>query len=81
MREPMSFLPYGFTSTTMDILNPKKSVIVDMIMVQILSLIITFSILLIFANQQLNASDLSYIMGGLFGALMFLTAVYSRLSH
>ena len=75
------FVPKGIAHTTMDIFNPKKKVIVDMIMVQLLSLIIVFMGVLAFANQKLDAADMSYVMAGLFFSLIMLGGVYSRIAR
>jgi len=74
-------MPKGFASTTMDIFNPKKKVIIDMIMVQLLSLIIVFMGVLAFANHKLDAADMSYVMGGLFFSLLMLGGVYGRIAR
>lgn len=74
-------VPIGLAYTTMDILNPQKKVIIDMIMVQLLSLITTFTVILIFANQSLPPAQLSYVMGALFFSLLMLGGVYSRIAQ
>lgn len=74
------FVPAGFRQTTMDILNPKKRVIIDMIMVQLLSLIILFAAILAFANDKLTASQMTYAMGGLMFSILMLSSVYSRIA-
>jgi hypothetical protein len=74
-------IPRGVAYTTMDILNPTKKVIIDMIMVQLLSLIMLFTVILITSNNKLSASELSYIMVGLFSSLLMLTGVYSRIAR
>ena len=79
--EIAGFVPKGIAHTTMDIFNPKKKVIVDMIMVQLLSLIIVFMGVLAFANQKLDAADMSYVMAGLFFSLIMLGGVYSRIAR
>lgn len=65
----------------MDILNPKKKVIIDMIMVQLLSLIVVFMGVLGFANHKLDAADMSYVMAGLFFSLLMLGGVYGRIAR
>ena len=74
-------MPKGLASTTLDILNPKKKVIIDMIMVQLLSLIIMFMGVLAFANHKLDAADMSYVMAGMFSSLLMLGGVYSRIAR
>ena len=36
-----SYLPYGFSTSSLSVMNPPRSVIIDMIMVQFISIIIT----------------------------------------
>ena len=74
-------IPMSIAETTMSILNPKKRVIIDMIMVQLLSLIMVFAILLAFGSEKLSATQLSYVMVGLFFSLLMLGGVYSRIAR
>mgnify|MGYP003675594017 FL=1 len=51
MRQPNDFtgyIPNSFAATTLDMLNPNRSVIIDMIMVQLISVIVVMSMILIF---------------------------------
>ena len=77
---PLTYMPVGIAHSTMDILNPKKSVIVDMIMVQLLSLIFTFGLILLFNASGMNSNDVAYTVGGLFAATTLLGAIYNRLA-
>ena len=74
-------MPFGLERSAMDVLNPQKKVIIDMIMVQLLSLIILFSFVLAFAHNKLSQYDLSFVMGGLFASMLMLTNVYSRIAR
>lgn len=71
----------SFAATSLNVLNPHRSVIVDMIMVQILSAIITLSLLLLLKGNEIGSTNASYLLVGLFGSLVFLTAVYSRITN
>lgn len=73
-------IPVGFASSTMDILNPRKSVIVDMVMVQLLSLILCFTLILLFNAGSMSSNDVAYTVGGLFMATTLLGAIYNRLA-
>ena len=44
----VGYLPASFAATSLDMLNPSRSVIIDMIMVQLISVIVTMSMILIF---------------------------------
>ena len=79
-RQPQTIVPIGFTQTTMSILNPKKRVIIDMIMVQLLSLMATFILILIFAGGKLDSNEMTYALVGLFLSILMLGSVYSRIA-
>tara|TARA_R110002074_G_scaffold117705_1_gene249913 strand:+ start:447 stop:689 length:243 start_codon:yes stop_codon:yes gene_type:complete len=70
----------GFASSTMAIFAPKKSVIVDMVMVQLLSIIVTLGTVLLTASDELSSDTMAYLVAGLFGAFFMLGNVYSRIS-
>jgi uncharacterized membrane protein (UPF0182 family) len=70
----------SFAATTLDVLNPHRSVIVDMIMVQILSAIITLVLLLLLKGDSMGSSAASYVLIALLGSVLFLSAVYSRIT-
>tara|TARA_R100000315_G_scaffold6730_1_gene2252 strand:+ start:158 stop:403 length:246 start_codon:yes stop_codon:yes gene_type:complete len=71
----------GFASSTMAIFAPKKSVIVDMVMVQLLSVIVTLGTVLLTASGELSSDTMAYLVAGLFGAFFMLGNVYSRISN
>jgi len=70
----------GFASSTMAIFAPKKCVLVDMVMVQLLSIIVTLSTVLLTASDELSSDTMAYLVAGLFGAFFMLGNVYSRIS-
>ena len=70
----------GFAEGTMAIFNPKKSVIVDMVMVQLLSIILTLGTILVTGANTLDSNTVSYLVAGLFGSFMMLGGIYSRLA-
>lgn len=72
---------YGFASTTMEIFAPVKSVIIDMVMVQLLSIIVALGAILLLASGQLNSNNMAYLVAGLFGAFFMLGGIYSRISE
>ena len=78
----MSDNPFlGLASSTMSIFASKKSVIIDMIMVQLLSVIVTLGIILITSSGNLSSDTMAYLVAGLFGAFFMLGGVYSRISE
>ena len=52
----------SFAATTLDVLNPNRSVIVDMIMVQILAAIVVLSMLLVFKGGEIGQQNASYLL-------------------
>ena len=77
----VGYLPASFAATSLDMLNPSRSVIIDMIMVQLISVIVTMSMILIFHGGRLGSSSVSYYLVGLFGSFLMLTGVYSRITR
>jgi len=71
----------GFASSTMAIFAPKKSVIVDMVMVQLLSVIVTLGIIMLTGSGDLSSDTMAYLVAGLFGAFFMLGNIYSRISN
>jgi len=81
-RGGMDFFPLqGIAETTSSILNPKKSVIIDQIMVQLISMIMIFVLVLVFNINNMSSDNLIWILGGLFMSVFFLSSVYTRISH
>ena len=74
-------LDYGFAMSTRDIFAPKKSVIVDMVMVQVLTIIVTLSLVLMTGSGKLSSDMMAYIMGGMMGAVLLATGIYTRISQ
>ena len=71
----------GFASSTLGVFAPKKSVIVDMVMVQLLSVIVTLGIIMLTASSALSNDVMAYLVAGLFGAFFMLGSIYARISH
>ena len=71
----------GFASSTMAIFAPKKSVIVDMVMVQLISAILVFMGILIFNNADISQSEMSMYMVGVFLSFILLTSIYQRITR
>ena len=71
---------YNFSSSAMSIFSPVKSVIVDMVMVQLLAIIVTLGLILITGADNLSSDTMAYLVAGLFGAFFMLGGIYSRIS-
>mgnify|MGYP003635196720 FL=1 len=77
----VGYLPASFAATSLDMLNPSRSVIIDMIMVQLISVIVTMSMILIFKGGTMGSASVSYYLVGLFASFLMLTGVYSRITR
>tara|TARA_R100000773_G_C4212912_1_gene112019 strand:+ start:1341 stop:1583 length:243 start_codon:yes stop_codon:yes gene_type:complete len=71
---------YNFSSSAMSIFSPVKSVIIDMVMVQLLAIIVTLGLILITGADNLSSDTMAYLVAGLFGAFFMLGGIYSRIS-
>ena len=71
----------GFASSTMAIFAPKKSVIVDMVMVQLISAILIFMGIITFKNDEITQSEMSIYMVGIFVSFVLLTQIYQRITR
>jgi hypothetical protein len=72
---------YGFAMSTRDIFAPKKSVIVDMVMVQVLTIIVTLSLVLLTGSGNLSSDMMAYMMGAMMGAILLAGGIYTRISQ
>lgn len=64
----------------MSIFSPLKSVIVDMVMVQLLAIIVTLGLILVTGADNLSSDTMAYLVAGLFAAFFMLGGIYSRIS-
>lgn len=71
---------YGFANTTMNIFAPKKSVIVDMIMVQVITAILSLAAILMFNASTLSSDQVAWMLGGLFASILMAGAIYTRIT-
>ena len=64
-----------------DFSNIRKSVIVDMIMVQLISLTLGCFVIIVFSGQDMNQTSLTYLLGALFFCFTFTGVVYRKFAH
>tara|TARA_R110000751_G_scaffold25268_10_gene68798 strand:- start:1674 stop:1904 length:231 start_codon:yes stop_codon:yes gene_type:complete len=64
-----------------DMTNLRKSVIVDMIMVQLVSLTLGCFLILIFSGPNMTSNELSWVIGALFVSFSASGIVYRRLAN
>lgn len=74
------YMTIGLANTTLDVLNPSRSVIVDMIMVQFIASFITMLMLLVFKGDDMGSQTASYLLIGLFASLLAITGIFSRIN-
>tara|TARA_R100001510_G_scaffold56843_1_gene63217 strand:- start:915 stop:1148 length:234 start_codon:yes stop_codon:yes gene_type:complete len=68
-------------TTISDMTNLRKSVVVDMIMVQLISLTLGCFLILVFSGPQMSSTDLSWVIGALFICFSASGIVYRRLGQ
>ena len=75
------FVPKQIADMSMHMLAPKRQVIVDMVMVQLISAILIFMGILTFKNAELSQSELSIYLIGIFISFILLTQIYQRITR
>ena len=81
MERDSGYIPTSLAMTTLDVLNPNRNVIVDMIMVQLISVIVTMLMILIFKGSSMSSGSVSYYIVGLFVSILMLSGAYARLTR
>ncbi len=81
--QPGSMSDYGIrlSQASSTIFAPSSNIIVEMIMVQFISIIIACAAILIFKGDSMSSGDVSVFVVGIFGGLVFLTTLYSRITR
>ena len=69
-----------FYSAFSDMTNLRKSVVVDMIMVQVISLTLGCFLILVFSGPNMDSNTLTWVIGALFVFFSASGIVYRRLS-
>mgnify|MGYP003633089013 FL=1 len=78
---PIGMIPRPIAEMTMQVMTPKRSVIIDMVMIQFISAIILGLGVLMFKGGDLTASETSTYMIGVFVAFLLLTSIYVRITQ
>ena len=73
-------LPSGIAISTNEIFNPTKDVIVDMIMVQLLTVTLAILGILLFKGDEIGSENMAWMVGGLFSSFLMASAIYSRIT-
>lgn len=74
-------MPKQLADMSMHMLAPKRQVIVDMVMVQLISAILIFMGILIFKNGDITQAEMSMYMVGVFLSFILLTSIYQRITR
>ncbi len=78
---PMQYLPSDSqVLSSYDMTNVKKSSLIDMIMVQVISITLGAFLMIAFNANDMKQTELTYSMAILFTSLLMTGAVYRRLS-
>jgi len=81
MMNSPNLIPRQIADMSMQMLAPKRQVIVDMVMVQLISAILIFMGILVFKNSEISQMEMSLYMIGLFTAFILLTTIYQRITR
>ncbi len=76
-----NLVPKQFADISLNLMAPKHSVIIDMIMIQLISCILGGLFILVFKGSDISQTDASLFMIGIFGAAMLLGTVYTRINR
>ena len=74
-------VPNKFAAISMHMLAPKREVIVDMVMVQIICAILVFTGVLIFRSSEITQLQMSSYMFSILIAFVLLTGIYQRITR
>ena len=74
-------LPRGFAQGAMEVFNPKKSVIIDMIMIQLLGITITLMSILLLKGGDIEGNNMAWMVAALFMSFVMASAIYSRITR
>jgi hypothetical protein len=75
----MNEITNTFALTTMSIFNPRRSVIVDMVMVQVITIMISVLGILVFKGNDIPSGQMAWMVGALFGSFILASGIYSRI--
>ncbi|MAN60629.1 MAG: hypothetical protein CMI60_01655 [Parvibaculum sp.] len=81
--QPGSINDYGMriSEASSSIFAPSRNIITEMIMVQFIAVIMACVGILIFKGDEMSSGDVSVFVVGIFGSMVFLTTLYSRISR
>lgn len=77
----LGVVPNQFAGITLNMFSHKRSVIIDMIMIQLISAILCCLFILVFKASDISQTDASLFMIGIFVSMMGLGTIYARISR
>ena len=74
-------VPQQVADMSMQMLSPKREVVVDMVMVQMISAILIFLGILLFRNEAISQWEMTGYTFGVFVSFFILTSIYQRIAR
>jgi|TARA_R110002051_G_scaffold313557_1_gene389740 hypothetical protein len=74
-------IPKQVADMSMQMFSPKREVIVDMVMVQLISAILVFVAILMFRNTEITQLEMTGYTFGVFISFILLTSIYQRIAR
>ena len=76
-----NIVPSQVADLPMHFFAPKRQIIVDMVMVQLISAILIFMGIITFKNDEITQSEMSIYMVCIFVSFVVLTQIYQRITR
>ena len=74
-------VPRQVADMTMQMFSPKREVIIDMVMVQLISAILIFMGILLFRNTAITQWEMTGYTFGVFISFILLTSIFQRIAR
>jgi hypothetical protein len=74
-------VPNQVANLSLNMFSHKRSVIIDMVMIQLISAILVMLFVLVFKASDISQTDASMAMIAIFISMMGLTTIYTRISR
>ena len=74
-------VPKQVADMSMQMFSPKREVVVDMVMVQLISAILIFVGILMFRNSEISQLEMTGYTFGVFVSFFILTSIYQRIAR
>ena len=71
----------GLSHAMLAVYTPRRSIIIDMIMVQFIAIIIVMMLVLFVQGPALNSSMISFFLVGIFISVLMLSSIYTRITR